>query len=753
MIPSLSCPPLSCPPTRRPVPPTRPALLLAGTCLLALVAPAARAADAPAPAAATGDSAPGTGNGASGNSTLGADTAAGNAIPDIVVTAQRFRAARSDVQASLGASTYTIDQQALQALPGGTNNGLNQVILQAPGVAQDSYGQLHIRGEHNNLQYRINGVILPDGIAVFSQSISTKLADKVDLITGALPAEYGLRTAGIIDIQTQSGAFNDGGEMTLYGGSHGTFQPSVNAMGSVGKINYFVSADYLRDDLGIENTTSSKSALHDHTDQGHGFVFLQDNVNDNNQISVFAGTTRAQFQIPNNPGQTPTLGLSVDGVSSVPSATLNENQREITHYGAISWLTTQDRLTVQTSLYGRYSSLYFSPDRVGDLLYNGIAEQAYRQDVSFGWQTDASYKLTDHHTLRFGGLLTTDRASGNTTSWVLPLDGNGAQTQSGAEALHDSNGKTGYSESAYVQDEWKIIDGVTFNFGGRFDHYTNYTSGTQFSPRANVVWQPDDKTTVHVGYSRYFTPPPFELVANSTVGLYTGTSAAPPGTLNSAPKPERANYYDVGIERHINDQLTVGLDGYYKTSTNLIDEGQFGAPIILTPFNYAEGYQEGLELTTSYNNGPFSAYANLSVSRAQGKNITSAQFNFSPDDLAYISRDYIFLDHDQTYSVSAGASYRVEETGTRLSGDLIYGSGLRADGDVPNGRELPQYVTVNLGVVQPMTLPGMGEVEARLTVNNVFDESYEIRDGTGIGVGAPQFGARRGYFFGLTKLF
>ena len=74
-----------------------------------------------------------------------------------------------------------------------------------PDVAQDSFGQFHIRGEHNQLQYRINGIILPEGISVFGQTLDPRLAQSVKLIDGALPAEYGLDTGGIVDIQTKSG--------------------------------------------------------------------------------------------------------------------------------------------------------------------------------------------------------------------------------------------------------------------------------------------------------------------------------------------------------------------------------------------------------------------------------------------------------------------------------------------------------------------------------------------------------------------
>jgi len=58
---------------------------------------------------------------------------------------------------------------------------------------------------------------------------------------------------------------------------------------------------------------------------------------------------------------------------------------------------------------------------------------------------------------------------------------------------------------------------------------------------------------------------------------------------------------------------------------------------------------------------------------------------------------------------------------------------------------------VNLGITQDFDVPGAGSFKARFDVINLFDEKYEIRNGTGVGVGAPQFGPRRGFFFGLSK--
>ncbi|POA46512.1 TonB-dependent receptor, partial [Pseudomonas sp. GW460-R15] len=80
--------------------------------------------------------------------------------------------------------------------------------------------------------------ILPEGVAVFGQTLSPRLVERFDLRTGALPAQYGLRTAGIIDITTKNG-FKNGGEVSLYGGTNDTIQPSFDYGGSTGKTNYF----------------------------------------------------------------------------------------------------------------------------------------------------------------------------------------------------------------------------------------------------------------------------------------------------------------------------------------------------------------------------------------------------------------------------------------------------------------------------------------------------------------------------------
>jgi hypothetical protein len=682
-------------------------------------------------------------------------------LTEIQVVAKRLNEARSTIETQTGASTYTIDAAAVAATPGGDNTLLNQVIMQAPEVAQDSFGQFHIRGEHNGLQYRINGMILPEGISVFGQSLDPRLISSMSLITGALPAEYGLRTAGIIDISTKSGLLDPGGNVSMYGGSHSQVEPSFNYGGGSGNFSYFISGDFLRNDLGIESPDGSSNPIHDHTTQYHGFGIFEDILDEQNRMTLMLGSSVGDFQIPDLNGEQPSLGLTVDGQTMYPSQDLNETQREITQFGVLSWQHAAGALNVQTSLVARYSSLTFVPDPLGDLLFTGIAQAAFKQNVAYAAQTDGSYQLNDDHTIRAGAYLQTDHSISQTTSQVLLTNSAGVPLSDIPTSLVDNGSKTEYIYSAYLQDEWKLQPTFALNYGLRLDRFTAYTSAGQASPRLNAVWQVLPATTVHAGYARYLSPPPFELVGGKDIALFQNTTNPPLSPGATSPLAERANYYDIGVQQKVSRQLTLGLDTYAKQSVNLIDEGQFGAPIILTPFNYRWGKQYGIEGTLNYTTPNFVGYLNLAAQSAKGKQIDSAQFNFVPADLAWITNNYIHLDHEQQRTASGGVSYLWQ--GTRISADFLYGSGLRADlplpaGEttpyggtgIPNGLSLPYYTQVNLGLTHVFHPAGTGPLTARFDVINVFDEDYQIRNGTGVGVGAPQYGPRRGVFAGLS---
>ncbi len=681
-------------------------------------------------------------------------------LGDVVVVGKLDKA-RNQIVPDLGATAYTINKDQIASLSQGGNAPMNQVILRAPGVAQDSAanGDLHVRGEHANLQYRINDVLLPEGITGFGLELDPRFVESMKLITGSLPAQYGFRTAGVVDIQTKSGAFENGGEVEMYGGSYDTIRPSFEYGGTQGNLSYFVDGSYDHNALGIENPTSSHNAIHDVTDQGKMFSYLSYILDDTSRVNVMLSASDSNFQVPNTPGLPP--GTTPDGSQqwlpgTFDSTTLNERQNEQNYYAVATYQKAAGDLNFQVSAFGRNSSVHFTPDPIGDLYFNGVASDVKRTLYSGGLQGDGSYALGDKHTIRAGFSVLDESVDNNSTTTVFPVDGSGNPTGP-AFPIMDKGTLHGLFAGLYLQDEWKMFSKFTVNYGARFDVFnSSFDNENQLSPRVNLIYQPTDATTLHAGYARYFTPPPVENVPGSTVAQFDHTSNASATDQDSPVKAERANYFDAGMTQKLAPGLQVGVDGYYKEAKNQLDDGLFGQTLILSAFNYARGRIYGVEFTGSYVTGGFSTYANVSLSKAQGEDWSSAQFLFNPNDLAYVKNHWIALDHDQTVSGSFGASYlwkQSQNSSTRVYVDALYGSGLRTTVNTPNDSTVPPYYSVNLGAEQSFKVRKKQFLKARLDIVNVTDNTYELRNGSGVGVNAAQFGMRRGFFGSLSYTF
>ncbi len=682
------------------------------------------------------------------------------ATSDIVVTARKLDAARDSIQPSIGAQQYSFDRAALDIQPGGADRSLKGVLLQAPGVTQDSDGdgEVHIRNEHGNVQYRLNGIIVPQGFAGFGAAVDPRIANSLEIITGALPAQFGYRTAGIVSLKTRTDSFDFDGDIGIYGGSNNTLQPSATIRNSNGALNYFASGSYLRNDQGISNPTPSLTAIHDRTEQYRGFGYLSYILNDRSRITAFGGTSIGSFQIPNSPGVSPTFALN--GRTAFDSANLDQNQRQQTHFGVVAWQYAGDKINLQIAPFIRYAKAHYTPDaNGGDLMFNGTDTNLAQSSLAFGVQSDASVKAGDAHTIRFGLFFQNERTQSQSVTRVFAVNAAGNQSNDVPISVMFNQSKGGQLYGLYVQDEWKLGDTLTFNYGLRYDRVNAFIKEDQLSPRAGLVWKPNGTTTVHAGYARNFTPPPQELISNGTLTAFNGTTGEAATLQADAVRAEREHYFDAGVQQIIARHLTVGFDAYYKIKTNLLDESHFGSTLLESPFNYAKGYAWGVELSANYQKGPLTLYANLARGAEKAQQIISNQFLFDPADIAYINSNYIFTDHSQNWTISGGGSISLDDGIGKLqpSFDLIYGSGLRAGdpaGIIPNGGTERPYVQVNFGIAQVI---GGGDEDksfsVRFDITNLFDEKYLLHDGSGVSAGQPEYGPRRAFFIGLRKGF
>ncbi len=718
-----------------------------------------------------------------------------------------FDQARSNLFTTIGTTSATISHETIQSLPQGTNQTVERVLLQAPGVSQDSAasGLFHIRNDHANAQFRINGVLLPDGVTGFSSVLDTNLIGSISLVTGALPAEYGLRTTGLIDITTRNDVFDNSGSVSFYGGSRSTIQPSFEYGGTAGAncppgtaaskqsansncyggVQYFFSGSYLQNREGIENPLQSLNAIHDFSQQAKGFAYMSTFVDPWTRLTMMMGTSTSSFQIPNVPNGPLNAGVTppVLGATTFDSLALNERQDEDTQFGIVALQRSVNGFDGQLSYFTRYDNLHFMPDPIGDVLLNGIASDISRQGYTNGVQGDASYVLTPTHTLRMGFTVSAEQTWVDNTSLVQVATGGVPPPPLPLASITDDVDKLGWLAGVYAQDEWKITDKLTMNYGARFDQQWLYTDANQLSPRVSFTYKPFEYTTFHAGYARYFTPPVLVEAAPANIALFNGTTGATSTPGGTDPVlPERSHYFDAGVNQVLPFKCTsalardcptleLGLDAYYKIATDLIDNGVFGQALVLSAFNYAHGVVQGVEFSGKFHDGGFQAYANLAVSQEKATNVVSNEFlfdNATPlPDLGgltlrqYVDSHWIYTDHTQIVTGSAGAAYQFcgrastpgeswwDWCGTKVAADMIYGSGLRI-GDANIGTE-PPYAQFNTSISHEFATPDNKPLTLRFDVVNIFDTIYQIRNGSGIGVFANQDGPRRGFYFGLSK--
>jgi outer membrane receptor protein involved in Fe transport/opacity protein-like surface antigen len=740
--------------------------------------------------------------------------------------ADAFDQARSNLYTTIGTSSDIISHATIDALPQGTNQTVEKVLLQEPGVSQDSAasGLLHVRNDHANVQYRINGIMLPDGVTGFGSVFDTSFIGSIALVTGALPAEFGMRTVGLVDITTRTDLFNNSGTVGVYGGSQGMITPYMEYGGTFGSncptttavpgtrplpgsdcfagVQYYFTGRYLQTNEGIENPLPTYSPIHDFSTQEKGFAYMSTFIDPTTRLSFIGGTATSSFQIPNVPGQPVGFAgnppvTSVNGITNFNSANLNENQYEDTQYAVLALQKSVNGFDGQLSYFTRYNYLHFTPDPTGDLLINGIASDVSRMSYTNGVQGDGSYQLNPAHTLRAGFTVSGEQTAVGNTSLVEPAPGGVAIDA--PFSITDNVSKLGWLAGVYIQDEWKITNQLTINGGLRFDQMWQYVDANQLSPRLSFTYKPFEYTTFHAGYARYFTPPVLVEAAPANIALFNGTTGASTSPGNDPVLPERSHYFDAGVVQKIPfgcsnpaakdcTDLDLGIDAYYKIATDLIDNGVFGQALVLSAFNYAQGIVEGAEFSAKFHSGNFQAYANLALGFEKATDVVSNQYLFDNTtplaDLGgltlrqYVDTHWIYTDHTQLATGSAGVAYlfcgrpaNAGETfnadelswcGTRLSGDMIYGSGLRS-GDANIGT-VPPYAQFNVGIARSFLLHNDPlPMTVRFDVVNLFDTVYLIRGSSvacpsgnsvcGIGVFAPQYGPRLGFFAGVSKKF
>jgi outer membrane receptor protein involved in Fe transport len=655
------------------------------------------------------------------------------------------RAARLKAQNDLsrtGVSKYTMTDHDITNLSTGKYTPLNQVMLQMPGVTLDQNQEIHVRGEHLGIQYQMNGILLPLDIntdPTFTQLLNSFFVKSVSLLDGILPARYGYRTAGVIDIVTKNGCDSQGGDFSLLGGQRSTVQPSFELGGCHGDFGYYVTGLYLRNNIGFSSATPGHDPIHDVMNQGQGFGNFTYQLSPAARLSLMTGFTVNDGQFPNRPDMPALYQLDEVNPATYPSTAINSSLEQQDYFAVLALnAAPAANLDYQLAYAIHYNSQQFKPDPIGDLIYQGVASNVFNSDLSNSVQGDVSYQPVAAHSLRSGFYLGEYGVEIDESSMVFPTDAQGHQLQNTSITVGSNLNRIVMVGGVYAEDTWHVTDKFGVNFGARWDILSGFSNGDQLSPTINFFYQWRPATTVHAGFANYFQTPNFQATSPALFTQFKGTSGAVGVGGNPFPVPERDWYWDAGFIQRLGPALKFEQDNYFRLDRNYLDEGQFGFVPIEAPLNYSRGYGWGTENSVSYNRENLSVRLNFTVAREQDIGVDTGQFNFDPAELAYMDSHYFVLDHTALFSVSGGAAYRCRDW--LFAMDTLFNTGLRAG--FANTESLPDVWQVNLSAAKEFMVPWLGKVTDRVMLLNIFDRTNLIRPANGIGVFQSAYGPR-----------
>ena len=650
-----------------------------------------------------------------------------------------------------GASDYTASAADIASAPRGSTAPLTDVLAQMPGVSIDQNQQIHIRNtEGPQFQYQVNGVLLPLDINTnppFLSMINPLFIRRIDLLDGVLPTRYSYATGGVVNIQTHDGCEQPFGEVSLLGGQRDTLQPSLQYAACHGQLSSYVSALYQQSNTAFSSATPGPTPLHDFTRQGQLFGLFSYPLTPSDSLSLLLAGAKSSNQLPNVPNLPPAFALS--GVPVPPgSATIDSdlNFSDLLAVLSLSGSLGADA-SYQLALSQHAIAQRFEPDRVGELIYQGVASSASHEDHDYAFEGDLNF-VRGAHTLGSGFYAGEYRVSANDSSRVFPANDAGEQSSDVPLTVINNAHRNNLVTGVYLSDLWRIAAPLSASLGVRWDTLSGFTSDHQVDWSASVIYRPDGDTTLHAGVARYFQVPSLLGISPTAQAAFAGTTAAGgPGT--PAPLTENDREWDAGLVRQLTRHLTLSADAYYEWTTRYLDTGQFGVVPIFAPFNYGTGHMWGAELAARYQDDSLSAYANLTLGRNWQRAVLTGQFNFDAAELAYIDSHAIVLDHQPLYGAAAGASWRLGAYA--LSVDGLYSSGLRAG--FADLHKLPNVLQANASAERSWRIPGVGVLSNRLAVVNVFDHVNLIRPENGIGIFQSAYGPRRTLYDTLTLHF
>ncbi len=645
-------------------------------------------------------------------------------LGEVVVSASKISNISSYVDMKTGNKTF--ETETYHAAPSSRMTTLIQENL--TGAVRAPTGEVHIRGQHGEYTYYVDGIPIPLGVfGGLNEIVDPKVIKQITFYTGGFPAEYGGQIAALMNIQNRvpSGRFHL--NFSSYVGSYltanhknlgdkvGAFK-SINSNGQslsfsnhIDKFGYFISGSRQETDRRIDQPVEQLF-------QDHGFdYFLYGKfdylLGDDDYLTSNINFSRTQTQVPYDPAE----GLALDDQNSYNSF------QTLSYYHTFeNDIEKETKLFV--GLYSRQGGLTFSPslyDGNRTFLNNdttkGFVVSQDRSFYTFGLITKFDQRLT-HHFSYAAGINYSGTNGKEKFDFMNPIL-EGPQIQSNY---------SGYDFGVFTQTNFHPIEKMKLELGIRYDQHKapNLDVQDQISPRVKLSLFSDLDNTFYASYDKLFMPTNIEALS-SIAGILGGFSQF--STL-----PEKDDLFEIGWIHNYGYGFNTKLDGFYKESKPGLDDETLGSSSIKVNVNIAKIHITGIEFGLTYSSpeNPLSGYINSSLIHAYGNGPVSGGF-LEPDN----STQPFDLDHDQRLSVVVGLNYQPQNWFANIV--AIYGSGL-ANGnysynfktglfDFNQGAHTTPAWIINISGGYKFILANGNSIEPSLYITNLLDHAHLIK--------------------------
>jgi TonB dependent receptor len=649
----------------------------------------------------------------------------GNSEKEVEIVGQRELAVTS---INLNTGNQVFESETFHSVPiAQMTNLVQENIL---GAARAPTGEVHIRGQHGEFTYYVDGCPVPLGVfGGLNDVVDQKVIDRATFITGGFSAEYGGQNAAIINLKNRvpTGEFHF--DASTFAGSYlvsnaseeservGPFRAlnsngqAVSMSDHIGDLGFFISGSRQETDRRIDQPV--EQLFHDHGQDYFLYCKADYVLSDVDYLTANLNFGRTNTQIPFD---------SLEQIANDIQTTTNSFQT-LSYYRTIDSEADRES-SLFAGIYAREGGLIYSP---------GSNDPALSQ---FAGDTTHSYLIAENRSFTTFGIRSTYEK--RMSHEFMYKTGFNFSATTGTENFtsHDSIGNEGPSLvtdfngsdfGAFLQAEWHPMEWISFEFGARYDQHIapDMPLQSQISPRIRWNFLIDEDNTAYLYYGRMFMPNNIEGLKSIAVH-FTGSEVTLVPTV-----PERDDFYEAAYTHLFTFGLRSKADVFYKYATPGVDDQSIGSSAIKTPVNIALVRTTGIELGLSYSDPviPFSGYLNTSIIHAYGTGLISGGF-LPLDDDGHATD----LDHDQRLSVVAGINYQPRNWFANLV--AIYGSGLTNGNAITFGTGLfdfnqaahttPSWI-INIGGGYTFHLAGSATLEPSIYITNLLDNEHLIK--------------------------